>query len=534
MRVLITGDAGFIGSHLRSRPKVFISYSHEDKSLIEDFVSQLRVVVKNSEIDFWWDQDLEVGSPWRSEIGKAIDESTLALAMVSPGFLTSPIISEYELPRIFGREAYGLRLMPIYLRPCAWQVCSWLCERQIYMTKGRAIGVGTEEEIGIQFATLALKVLDWLSPEPDPDGDTPVQLPRPSVSDHDSDAPQAAKILLGKDRFGWKDFALEEQAYYWLQEIIPGIGRLRHNSASNGDKRLQPGIFIGHGAPIEHWQWGTWAEERDVRFDILGDGFIASTGPTLSEVALLCDPLHGEVVGYLPEHRGSQAKFPTFFDLGGHDLLVDGHTRLHRPGVNGNCTWCAAMQAPQIKDWLMQKDTVRPFPAWTTGDAAFLGTKPSPIPWAEARSAGNPHGLSRETESVILSIPSKEQVLCEGNAQRPATRPCRRFFPDQDFSLDRYVPASPVCRLLLRGGDLRESQLPDGALQLDRKWTCPRDSHVATWGPHGVLAKVTSNLSELYPDTRGLFAGRAIPELTRSAWVSLWKVQDGNIGAPVP
>lgn len=93
---LVTGGLGD-GFGSGPRGKIYLCYSHQDRLLVERFVHHLRVVAKYKGISFWWDQDLEGGSPWRSEIGQAIDESSVALVMVSTGLLNSSDRRQLEL-----------------------------------------------------------------------------------------------------------------------------------------------------------------------------------------------------------------------------------------------------------------------------------------------------------------------------------------------------------------------------------------------------------------------------------------------------
>ena len=253
---------GSLGDGLGSRPgsKVYLCYSHEDRLLVERFVRHLQVVAKYKGFTFWWDRNLEEGSQFHSEIGRAIDGASLVLVLVSTGLLSSSYVSDYELPRMLGREAHGLRIIPVLLRSCPWQACPWLDGRHMYTKMGGPLDVGTEAEIEEEFSQLALKVFAWLSIRPDPDGDAPAGLPRPKLSDHNADALQDAKVLLAKDRFGWKGLA-----DYWLwvlstcgmlmpaNKVSPGrfdsgtAKRLHIYLDNSGSMSPAPLHFMGHG-----------------------------------------------------------------------------------------------------------------------------------------------------------------------------------------------------------------------------------------------------------------------------------------------
>lgn len=79
-------------------PKIFVSYSHKDKDFLDRLVTMLRPLSSDGTINLWTDLDIEVGDRWKSEIMEALDDSTIAILLVSPDFLASPFITRVELP----------------------------------------------------------------------------------------------------------------------------------------------------------------------------------------------------------------------------------------------------------------------------------------------------------------------------------------------------------------------------------------------------------------------------------------------------
>ena len=98
------------------REKVFISYSHKDASWMERLRVHLEPLERTGLLDFWFDEDIEPGDDWFAAIEKAIDETRVAVLLISPDFLASEFIAEHELPRILKAAERGtLRVLPLYI-----------------------------------------------------------------------------------------------------------------------------------------------------------------------------------------------------------------------------------------------------------------------------------------------------------------------------------------------------------------------------------------------------------------------------------
>jgi hypothetical protein len=100
------GDPAFQAT--RSRVRFFTSYAHDNKQPADDLLERLREQLapsKRYEYVLWRDTQIEAGQQWRQEIRQALDDSDLALLLVSPAFLISPFITQEELPRFVGDKA---------------------------------------------------------------------------------------------------------------------------------------------------------------------------------------------------------------------------------------------------------------------------------------------------------------------------------------------------------------------------------------------------------------------------------------------
>src|SRR5690606_7893081 len=111
--------------------KIFISYSHRDKSYLDRLMVHLRPLQKQGLIDAWADTRLQAGDKWKKEIESALKESRVAILMISADFLASDFIIDNELPPLLhAAESKGTRIIPVILKPCRFLREKNLCEFQ--------------------------------------------------------------------------------------------------------------------------------------------------------------------------------------------------------------------------------------------------------------------------------------------------------------------------------------------------------------------------------------------------------------------
>jgi hypothetical protein len=91
-------------------------------------------------VDAWQDRGIEPGEEWFKAIKQAINESDVAVLLISSDFIASRFINDEELPDLLKRrEKEGMIIIPIIVRDCLWQSEPVLKDLQVLPTDGKAV-----------------------------------------------------------------------------------------------------------------------------------------------------------------------------------------------------------------------------------------------------------------------------------------------------------------------------------------------------------------------------------------------------------
>jgi nucleoside 2-deoxyribosyltransferase len=112
--------------------KIFISHTQADATEAERIVRMLQPLVKSKKFAIWSDQQIEQGDSWETELRKALDESDIVIAVLSPEYVKNKYTT-VELGAAYGA---GKRLLPVVVEPFDSQtVTKWFDERQFFYLK---------------------------------------------------------------------------------------------------------------------------------------------------------------------------------------------------------------------------------------------------------------------------------------------------------------------------------------------------------------------------------------------------------------
>jgi tetratricopeptide (TPR) repeat protein len=111
----------------RGPMRIFISYSHRDKSLCDDFRLHMKALSRVHPVEAWHDGEILAGDEWREEIKDAIYAAQVVVLLVSAGFMASDYVWDKELPHILARHKRGeCVVIPVIVKTVdGWQESSF-------------------------------------------------------------------------------------------------------------------------------------------------------------------------------------------------------------------------------------------------------------------------------------------------------------------------------------------------------------------------------------------------------------------------
>jgi len=110
------------GISYKDEPRIFISYSHQNEDLKNEFRKMISPLEREGKWSVWDDRWLLPGDNWNKEIIKHLNEANIIVLMLTPDFFSSNFIYDIELTRAIQRHETGQALLiGIVVSDCLWE-----------------------------------------------------------------------------------------------------------------------------------------------------------------------------------------------------------------------------------------------------------------------------------------------------------------------------------------------------------------------------------------------------------------------------
>lgn len=140
-----------------ARINVLICYTHEDEEWKDRLVRHLRGLHNLGEIAQWDDQQTEDAR----ETDHALAAANIAILMISDDFFASGYIRDKEIPAVMKQwESKELCVVPVILRPCAWELDPWLKRLQFRPKDGRSLSSADDDQIESDLVDIVTEISD--------------------------------------------------------------------------------------------------------------------------------------------------------------------------------------------------------------------------------------------------------------------------------------------------------------------------------------------------------------------------------------
>lgn len=102
--------------------KIFISYSKDDLTLVNQFQDHLAPLKRDGLIASWYCTELIAGGEWDKDIQHHFDESDIICFMVSPNLMRTDYVFNHEIKKAIDRQKKDteFKIVPIILNFCSW------------------------------------------------------------------------------------------------------------------------------------------------------------------------------------------------------------------------------------------------------------------------------------------------------------------------------------------------------------------------------------------------------------------------------
>jgi hypothetical protein len=120
--------------------------------LVKRIAQHVAVLERRGLVELWSDTRIQIGEDWESEIEVALSAAKVAVLLISPAFLASKFIWKREMPRIMAHAEQGMEVLPLIVRPCAWQLEEVLAKLQVLPVNARPLSLGSGSQVDLDLA----------------------------------------------------------------------------------------------------------------------------------------------------------------------------------------------------------------------------------------------------------------------------------------------------------------------------------------------------------------------------------------------
>jgi len=107
--------------HPESPRRMFVSYSHKDRQLKDELLSELTQLEEDGVLQIWHDRNITPGERWKDKINRNLQDAEIVLLLISENFLESEVCKT-EMQNALRLEDQGrILVIPIVLKPVEWQ-----------------------------------------------------------------------------------------------------------------------------------------------------------------------------------------------------------------------------------------------------------------------------------------------------------------------------------------------------------------------------------------------------------------------------
>ena len=183
-----------------SDPHVFVSYSHKDEEWKDLLLPYLKILEQAANVKTWNDREIRVGENWYQQIHEVLENTSVAICLVSEHFLASKFCQEEEMPYLLQqRSRGGLEIFPILIRKCPWRLYPWLRKLQMLPRDGKSLVDDFAGREHLVFTDLAEQAAELIERQERPERpERPkTTFDAPKIEDV-SHLPETGSLLLGR------------------------------------------------------------------------------------------------------------------------------------------------------------------------------------------------------------------------------------------------------------------------------------------------------------------------------------------------